>query len=150
MKQFLSRIGKKAANGIVTGLFLMLTVASITYALNYNWSDPTSIRNRTAGNPLTSAGWNLLVGNVDNLNERLSNAEGSGGIVPTGAVMAFNLANCPNGWSPADGTNGRPDLRGEFIRGLDSGRGIDAGRALGSWQIDMFKSHTHTFSLSNP
>lgn len=27
-----------------------------------------------------------------------------------------------------------PDLRGEYIRGLDSGRGTDAGRALGSWQ----------------
>jgi len=27
-----------------------------------------------------------------------------------------------------------PDLRGEFIRGMDMGRGVDAGRALGSWQ----------------
>jgi len=27
-----------------------------------------------------------------------------------------------------------PDLRGEFLRGLDEGRGVDAGRALGSWQ----------------
>jgi len=29
-----------------------------------------------------------------------------------------------------------PDLRGEFIRGLDSGRGIDTGRTLGSAQAD--------------
>lgn len=27
-----------------------------------------------------------------------------------------------------------PDLRGEFIRGLDNGRGIDSGRVLGSKQ----------------
>lgn len=27
-----------------------------------------------------------------------------------------------------------PDLRGEYIRGLDSGRGTDAGRTLGTWQ----------------
>lgn len=27
-----------------------------------------------------------------------------------------------------------PDLRGEFLRGLDDGRGIDAGRVLGSAQ----------------
>lgn len=27
-----------------------------------------------------------------------------------------------------------PDLRGEFIRGWDGTRGVDAGRALGSWQ----------------
>ena len=36
-----------------------------------------------------------------------------------------------------------PDLRGEFIRGFDAGRGIDSGRIFGSWQVDMFKSHVH-------
>jgi microcystin-dependent protein len=37
-----------------------------------------------------------------------------------------------------------PDLRGEFVRGWDNGRGIDAGRTLGSKQEDEFKSHSHT------
>lgn len=64
--------------------------------------------------------------------------------IPTGAVMFFNLASCPPGWLPANGTSGTPDLRGEFIRGLDGGRGVDAGRTLGTWQTDMLKSHTHT------
>ncbi|WCG83822.1 phage tail protein [Pectobacterium sp. A5351] len=36
-----------------------------------------------------------------------------------------------------------PDLRGEFVRGWDDGRGVDAGRALLSAQSDMFKSHSH-------
>lgn len=36
-----------------------------------------------------------------------------------------------------------PDLRGEFIRGWDDGRGVDTGRSFGSWQVDMFKSHNH-------
>lgn len=36
-----------------------------------------------------------------------------------------------------------PDLRGEFLRGWDDGRGIDAGRSLGSWQTDEFRSHDH-------
>ena len=40
-------------------------------------------------------------------------------------------------------TFARPDLRGEFLRGLDDGRGVDASRALGSAQTDDFKSHTH-------
>ena len=34
-----------------------------------------------------------------------------------------------------------PDLRGEFLRGLDDGRGVDGGRALGSAQrgsLSMF------------
>ena len=35
------------------------------------------------------------------------------------------------------------DLRGEFIRGWDNGRGIDVGRTLGSFQLDDFKSHDH-------
>jgi microcystin-dependent protein len=41
-----------------------------------------------------------------------------------------------------------PDLRGEFLRGLDGGRNVDAGRALGSAQADAFKSHTHSMGLA--
>lgn len=37
-----------------------------------------------------------------------------------------------------------PDLRGEFIRGYDDGRGIDAGRLNGSFQGGQNESHTHT------
>ena len=37
-----------------------------------------------------------------------------------------------------------PDLRGEFIRGWDDGRGVDSGRSFGSYQADEFKSHTHS------
>ena len=44
-----------------------------------------------------------------------------------------------------DGSNSFniPDLRGEFIRGWDNGRGIDSGRIFGSFQSDELKSHTH-------
>jgi microcystin-dependent protein len=37
-----------------------------------------------------------------------------------------------------------PDLRGEFIRGWDDGRGIDAGRNLGSNQAQDYQSHNHS------
>ncbi|MCR9145124.1 MAG: phage tail protein [bacterium] len=66
---------------------------------------------------------------------------------PEGAVMAFFLASCPNGWAPADGTNGTPDLRGRFIRGLDDAGTGAAGadpsgvRALGNEQLDAFQGH---------
>lgn len=63
--------------------------------------------------------------------------------IPTWAVMAFNLSTCPLGWSKANGTNGNPDLRWEFIRWLDDSRWIDVWRTLASWQVDDFKSHTH-------
>ena len=34
-----------------------------------------------------------------------------------------------------------PDLRGEFIRGWDNGRGVDRGRSFGSNQLDAFQDH---------
>ena len=46
----------------------------------------------------------------------------------------------------ADGANGTVDLRGEFIRGWDNGRGADPGRGLAGWQSDLFKSHVHEIS----
>jgi phage-related tail fiber protein len=42
-----------------------------------------------------------------------------------------------------------PELRGEFIRGLDDSRGIDAGRALGSAQSGQNLDHTHVASAGS-
>lgn len=39
-----------------------------------------------------------------------------------------------------------PDLRGEFIRGFDDGRGIDSGRSMGSSQSEMIGPHNHTIN----
>jgi microcystin-dependent protein len=36
-----------------------------------------------------------------------------------------------------------PDLRGQFLRGWDNGKGIDTGRTLGSTQTEETKSHAH-------
>ena len=38
-----------------------------------------------------------------------------------------------------------PDLRGEFIRGFDNGRGIDSGRSILSWQQDAIRNITGTY-----
>lgn len=42
-----------------------------------------------------------------------------------------------------------PDLRGETIRGWDDKRGVDSGRAIGSWQDGQNVSHTHTGTTSS-
>ena len=88
---------------------------------------------------------------------------------PPGAVIAFAGQTAPSGWLLCQGqavsrtvyadlfaaigttygvgdnstTFNLPDLRGEFIRGFDAGRGVDVGRAFGSAQADAFKSHSH-------
>ena len=36
-----------------------------------------------------------------------------------------------------------PDLRGEFVRGWDHGRGVDSGRAIANSQGDQNEAHTH-------
>ena len=42
-----------------------------------------------------------------------------------------------------------PDYRGEFLRGWDGGRGVDAGRVRGSFQTDQNKTHTHSGTTSS-
>ncbi|MDX9673128.1 MULTISPECIES: phage tail protein [unclassified Pseudomonas] len=37
-----------------------------------------------------------------------------------------------------------PEARGEFLRGWDHGRGVDPGRAAGSFQSDSLKAHYHS------
>lgn len=37
-----------------------------------------------------------------------------------------------------------PDLRGEFVRGFDDGRGVDSGRVFGASQTDAFQGHWHS------
>lgn len=90
-------------------------------------------------------------------------------LTPTGAVQAFARPAAPTGWLKANGaavsrstynslfaaigttfgagdgttTFNLPDLRGEFVRGLDDGRGVDAGRLLGSSQADELRQHGH-------
>ena len=42
-----------------------------------------------------------------------------------------------------------PDYRGEFLRGWDGGRGVDADRVRGSFQTDQNKTHTHSGTTSS-
>lgn len=71
--------------------------------------------------------------------------ECNGAAISRNAYAALFLAISTN-YGAGDGVNtfNLPDLRGEFVRGFDNGRGVDAGRVFGSFQADMFKAHTHT------
>lgn len=71
---------------------------------------------------------------------------------PTGFIMVqgqtFNPVTYPK-LALAYPSGTLPDLRGEFIRGWDNGRGVDAGRAILSSQTDQNKAHTHTPYVSD-
>jgi microcystin-dependent protein len=90
---------------------------------------------------------------------------------PPGMVAPFAMATPPTGWLKANGaavsrttyaalftaigtlwgagdgstTFNLPDGRGEFFRGFDDGRGVDAGRVFASAQAQDVLSHTHSF-----
>ncbi len=87
-----------------------------------------------------------------------------------GEIAMFARSTPPNGWlkangsavsrtlysrlfaamgttfGPGDGstTFNLPDLRGEFLRGWDDSRGVDASRAFGSAQTANVEAHNHT------
>lgn len=71
-------------------------------------------------------------------------ASGSGAFVPEATWAAGSSGCFSNG--DLSTTFRIPDLRGEFIRGWDNGRGVDASRAIGTNQADAFRDHTHTYT----
>lgn len=72
------------------------------------------------------------------------------GYLPIRADVSYNQANYPDlvarlGLSGA-GTFALVELRGEFIRCLDNGRGVNAGRALRSAEAGDNRAHSHVLS----
>lgn len=96
------------------------------------------------------------------------------GHISPGAVLFHSKSAPPNGYLKANGaavsratfqdlfaeigttfgagdgstTFNLPELRGEFLRGWDDGRGADVGRAFGSWQDMQLRDHNHLLPLA--
>tara|TARA_A100001391_G_scaffold30793_1_gene16470 strand:- start:509 stop:1639 length:1131 start_codon:yes stop_codon:yes gene_type:complete len=94
--------------------------------------------------------------------------------VPSGSVFCMAVATIPTGYLECNGAavsrttyaalfaiigttygtgNGSstfniPDLRGEFVRGFDNGKGTDSGRSIASSQGSANLSHGHSVSAS--
>ena len=93
---------------------------------------------------------NKLVGSVvalstTNLPEEYLECNGAA-VNRTSYAALFSKIGTTFGTGDGSTTFNIPDLRGEFIRGFDNGRGIDADRNFGSNQADELKSHRHKIS----
>jgi microcystin-dependent protein len=55
----------------------------------------------------------------------------------------FNIIGTTYGAGDGSTTFNLPDLRGEFLRGLDDGRGVDSGRTIGTAQAHQNAAHQH-------
>ena len=88
---------------------------------------------------------------------------GEGSALPVGVPVPYPLATPPTGWMKCNGSSFNktllpalaavypsgvlPDLRGEFIRGWDDGRGVDSGRKLMSAQEDAIRNISGTVRI---
>lgn len=87
-------------------------------------------------------------------------SQGSNSSIPVGTVIWYAATSPPKGFIECNGQSTAgypklmsivglnvPDLRGEFVRGWDHGRGVDIGRTFGSWQQDILIDHSHGLTL---
>lgn len=133
-----------------------LITAAQTTANNANTNANGRVPNtrKVNGKPL-SADINLTAGDVGAYSKTESDSiyqpKGVYDNIPVGSPIPWSLTTPPSGYLICNGQtfnkstypklaiaypSGKlPDLRGEFIRGLDSGRGVDSGRQMLSAQV---------------
>ncbi|EEX1902907.1 phage tail protein [Escherichia coli] len=144
--------GKQAADATLTALAALATAADkLPYFTGVD---------RAALTALTSVGRAILgKTSIQSVLDYLGLGEGSA--LPVGVPVPWPSATPPTGWLKCNGaafssekypnlakvypTNKLPDLRGEFIRGWDDGRGIDSGRNLLSAQNDAIQNIVGSF-----
>lgn len=124
----------------------------------HNGESYQSLQNANIGSQPPSVKWTPVLTSKNGL-ANLGLGEGSA--LPVGVPVPWPSATPPTGWLKCNGaafsaeeypelakaypTNKLPDLRGEFIRGWDDGRGVDSSRGLLTSQDHLFASHEHWF-----
>ncbi|EIT7651851.1 phage tail protein [Escherichia coli] len=134
------------------------TLNELAAALGNDPNFATTMLNALAGKqPLDNTLTNLSGKDVAGLLTYLGLGEGSA--LPVGVPVPWPSATPPTGWLKCNGAPFSaeeypklakaypklklPDLRGEFIRGWDDGRGVDSARLLLSSQAASILEHNH-------
>lgn len=150
--------------------YLQITAAASTYLA---LAGGTLTGNLTlTGNPTSTN----MASNKGYVDTQIAAIPAATDLTPAGTVIHSARSTAPTGYLKANGAaisrstfsvlfaaigttygagNGSttfnvPDLRGEFLRSLDEGRGVDVGRGLGSAQGSQNLSHNHSASTNNP
>lgn len=122
----------------------------------HNGESYQSLQNANIGSQPPSAKWTPVLTSKNGL-ANLGLGEGSA--LPVGVPVPWPSATPPTGWLKCNGAPFSaeeypklakaypklklPDLRGEFIRGWDDGRGVDSARLLLSSQAASILEHSH-------
>ncbi|HCL9887550.1 TPA: phage tail protein [Escherichia coli] len=139
------------------------TLNELAAALGNDPNFATTMLNALAGKqPLDNTLTNLSGKDVAGLLAYLGLGEGSA--LPVGVPVPWPSATPPTGWIKCNGAPFSaeeypelakvypalklPDLRGEFIRGWDDGRGVDSGRVVLTGQSQSVQQHTHDLAMA--
>ncbi len=129
------------------------TLNELAAALGNDPNFATTVTNSLAGKMDKSANGS----DIENVSVFLQNLGlGEGSALPVGVPVPWPSAVPPAGWMKCNGSTFNlasypalaavfpsgvlPDLRGEFIRGWDDGRGVDTGRGILSAQGDAIRN----------
>lgn len=158
-----------AADGAaVRALLALAGLATVNTVSNSEWfgTDLAVSNGGTGASTASAARSNLGLGTAATAD--------AAQLVPAGTVITVAMSSAPTGYLKCDGSSvlratyadlftaigttfgsadgthfTLPDLRGEFVRGYDDGRGIDSGRVFGSAQADELLAHTHSLPVSD-
>jgi hypothetical protein len=137
-----------STNFKVYKLLCVGAAGSRVFTFNQDWNSANPVPISGGGTGATTA-----AGALTNL------GLGEGSLVPIGIPLPYPLATAPIGFLKCNGSSFStatypklalmypsgvlPDLRGEFVRGWDDGRGVNPGRALLTLELDAFQGHFH-------
>lgn len=149
-------LGAANYKGVWSSMSGAVALPASVYHAGRFWIALEAIANVATETPGVSSKWAPLVDDVGVLGFFATSTAPNGWLKANGAAVnrttyAALFARIGTTYGVGDGSStfNLPDMRGEFARGLDDGRGVDGGRALGSAQAGDNKSHTHTGTTGN-